>query len=66
MKTMKTDELIRAIAADAVKRPSPARVLILAALAGTIASIVAFSAALGVRDDLAMALATWRFDVKLG
>jgi len=64
---MKTDELVTALVADRARR-RPAffpRPLPLALLAGGAVSIVLFFIALGLRQDLAAALATWRFDLKL-
>lgn len=63
---MRTDDLIAALAEDATVAEAPvARRLGLGFAAGTLVALLAFVALLGVRDDLAAALATWRFDVKL-
>jgi hypothetical protein len=66
---MKTEQLMAALVAD---RGGPqsltrslGRTLALALLAGGAMSLVPFFAALGPRKDLAPALATWRFDLKL-
>lgn len=63
---MKTDELIAAIAADAqsMRRP-PERSLVVALIASIAAAVLAFLLVLGTRPDLAQALLTWRFDLKL-
>ena len=62
---MRTDDLIRALAADPVKEQVITRSLLLATLFGGIVSIIGLVAFMGVREDLIEALATWRFDVKL-
>ncbi|MEQ8824037.1 MAG: NrsF family protein [Filomicrobium sp.] len=62
---MKTDALISALTADGKKRSPAPHVLITAVAIGTIVSVIALLATIGVRDDLAAALLTWRFDVKL-
>jgi hypothetical protein len=64
---MKTEELVAALVADrATSERSFARGLVLAPLAGGLLSLGLLFAALGLREDLAAALATWRFDLKLG
>lgn len=63
---MKTDELIKALAADAtgVEKKVPAR-LATAALMGGIVAAFAMAMSMGVRPDIMDALATWRFVAKL-
>jgi hypothetical protein len=64
---MKTDELIAALVADhAAPGLSLVRKILLALLVGGLLSLGLFLVILGVRDDFASALATWRFDLKLG
>jgi len=63
---MKTDQLISALAED--MRPSglrTSRAVTLALIAGLIVSVPLFLAWLGLRPDLATAVATWRFDMKI-
>lgn len=63
---MKTDQLIAALAADAEPRQQPVWRTMLAALAaGGAASLAIFLIGMGVRPDIATALGTWRFDLKL-
>lgn len=63
---MKTDELIAAIAADVQPvRRSPERTMIGALAAGVAVALLAFLWALGARPDIAQALHTWRFVLKL-
>lgn len=63
---MKTDDLITALAADAgpPEAPMPRR-LGVGIAAGAVAATMVFVPLLGVRADIAAALATWRFDLKL-
>ena len=64
---MKTDDLVRALVADrGASGRAFARTLPLALLAGGVISLGVFFAEFGIREDLAAALATWRFDLKLG
>lgn len=64
---MKTDKLIDALVADDAPRGRPLRSALAAALlAGGLASLVLFLAALGVRVDIERALGTWRFELKVG
>lgn len=64
---MKTDRLIEALVADRVAPARPIAMVLAGALAlGGLVSLVVFVVELGVREDLAAALATWRFDLKLG
>jgi hypothetical protein len=63
---MKTDDLIKAIAADAAS-PLPSvgtRIAVALAIGGSVA-VALFLLNLGVRPDIAHALLTWRFDAKL-
>lgn len=63
---MKTDDLVAALAADnrPLGRPLSLSLLIVT-LAGSVFSLIGFATVLGTRPDLAEALATWRFDLKL-
>jgi hypothetical protein len=64
---MKTEQLVAALIADrSAGARSLTRTLSLALLAGGVISLGLFFAALGPRQDLAAALATWRFELKLG
>jgi hypothetical protein len=64
---MKTDNLIDALVADRPSRGKPLRwALVAALLAGGLVSLVLFLATLGVRADIGTALATWRFEFKVG
>src|SRR5262245_45224440 len=64
---MKTDKLIDALVADGAPRGRPLRSALAAALlAGGVASLALFFAALGARADLDRALGTWRFELKVG
>lgn len=63
---MKTDRLIEALVADRTAPPRPIAPRLAGALAlGGLFSLLVFLAELGVREDIAAALATWRFDLKL-
>jgi hypothetical protein len=63
---MKTKDLVAALVADrAASRLSFARGFALAWLAGGVVSLGLFFVVLGLRRDLAAALGTWRFDLKL-
>lgn len=63
---MKTDELVNALVADrAGRRHALARPLPLALLAGGLVSVMLFFVDLGFRQDLAAAVGTWRFGLKL-
>jgi hypothetical protein len=63
---MRTDDLIKAIAADGADRPAPIPARIAAALAlGGLAAGALFLWGLGVRPDIADALQTWRFPAKM-
>jgi len=62
---MRTEDLIRALAADTVKERSTMGLLLSAIVAGALVSTVGLLALMGVREDLIAALATWRFDAKL-
>jgi hypothetical protein len=62
---MRTDDLIRALAADATTRPLPfGRRAALALIMGTAVTAAIFFAAIGFRPDIAHALETIRFDFK--
>lgn len=64
---MKTDKLIEALVADRTPRGKPLRWALAAALAaGILVSLVFFLDTLGVRADIGPALATWRFELKVG
>jgi hypothetical protein len=58
---MKTDDLVRAIAADRTSRPPVAMTLALAVLAGIVVSALLFSVELGVRGDVGIAVHEPRF-----
>ena len=63
---MKTANLIEALVADRAAQGRPlARGLVGALVAGAAASLALFLVEFGVRADLAEALVTWRFEVKL-
>lgn len=63
---MRTNELIRALAADLDLRDAAPRRAVAAALAlGTLGTALLFFALLGWRADIAGVLAVWRFDLKL-
>jgi hypothetical protein len=63
---MKTDNLIDALVADRMPRSKLRWTLAAALLAGGLVSLVLFFATLGVRADIGPALATWRFELKVG
>lgn len=64
---MRTDELIKALAADTPTRaPTLSRSIGLALAAGIVAAGVLFAIFLGPRGDIAHASQTWRFQLKLG
>jgi hypothetical protein len=66
---MRTDELINTLVADHAARPRAKPVgssLTMAIITGLGISAARFSLTLSVRPDLPAALATWRFDLKLG
>jgi hypothetical protein len=64
---MKTGNLIDALVADRPPRGKPLRWALAAALlAGGLVSLALFLAILGVRADIGPALATWRFELKVG
>jgi len=63
---MKTANLIEALVADRAAQGRPlARGLVGALVAGAAASLALFLVEFGVRADIAEALVTWRFEVKL-
>ena len=61
---MRTDDLIRALAADPMPAPPVERALWPALALGLAASVILFLATLGTRPDLAQAIETLRFVVK--
>lgn len=64
---MKTEDLVEALVADrAVGRRSIASTLAAAFALGALISFALFWVTLGIRGDIAQALATWRFDLKIG
>jgi hypothetical protein len=62
---MKTDQLISALVADRAAARPLSRGLVLALLAGGVISLGIYFALFGPRPDLAAALQTWRFDLKV-
>lgn len=64
---MKTEQLIDALVADrsAGRRPISAALVLALAFGGAV-SLVLFLVDFGVRADIGPALATWRFDLKIG
>jgi hypothetical protein len=63
---MKTDHLIRAIAQDRAQRQASIRTRIaIAVMAGGCVAAIVFTLTLGLRPDLANALHSWRFLLKL-
>jgi hypothetical protein len=63
---MRTEELIAALAADnAPKRRPLGQGLLVASLAAALVSLAGFLVVLGLRPDIAEALMTWRFEIKL-
>jgi hypothetical protein len=64
---MKTEHLVEALVADrATRRKSIPRAIAGALGLGSLVSLGLFLVVLGVRDDIVQALATWRFDLKVG
>ena len=64
---MKTANLIEALVADRTARSRPmGRLLAGALVVGAAASLALFLVELGVRADIAEALVTWRFELKVG
>jgi hypothetical protein len=64
---MKTEHLVEALVADrAAGRKPISMALVLALALGGVMSLVLFLVDLGVRADIEPALATWRFDLKVG
>jgi len=64
---MKTEQLVEALVADrAAGRKPISAALALALVVGGVVSLVLFLIDLGVRADIEPALATWRFDLKVG
>lgn len=62
---MKTEKLIAALVADRATARPIGRALAGSLIAGGLVSLVLFLIGLGVRADLAPALQTWRFDLKI-
>jgi hypothetical protein len=63
---VKTEQLIDALVADRANGGKPlAKALALGLGLGAVISMAIFFAEFGVRTDIAAALATWRFDVKI-
>ena len=63
---MKTEQLVAALVQDRARSTWPlGRSLVAAAAAGSVVSLAIFAVEFGPRVDLAAALATWRFDLKL-
>lgn len=63
---MKTDDLIARLASDPIRRRmTPEAALAAAITVGLTIVAVAFFGFIGVRPDIAGALATWRFDYKI-
>ena len=64
---MKTENLVEALVADRTTYSKSLRFTLAGALAlGGLVSLVFFFIELGVRADIKPALATWRFDLKVG
>lgn len=64
---MKTENLVEALVADrSTGKKSIPRALAAALALGGLISLVLFFVDFGVREDIAQALATWRFDLKVG
>ena len=64
---MKTENLIEALVVDRGKSGKPLRSALIGALVlGGLVSLAVFLIDLGVRADIMQALATWRFDLKVG
>jgi len=62
---VRTEQLVEALVADRAAHRPVARTLVWALAAGIALSLVAFFLELGVRTDIAAALTTWRFDLKI-
>lgn len=66
MPSLKTDDLIRALAEDGTARsPSLAGRMAVALVIGGAVATILFALVLGVRPDIASALQTWRFVLKV-
>jgi hypothetical protein len=64
---MKTEDLVEALVADRAAGGKSLKWVIAGALGlGSLVSLGLFFVVLGVREDIAPALATWRFDLKVG
>ncbi len=62
---MKTEDLIDGLVADTSQPSSAAQMSVLALPIGVIAAIALFVVILDMRPDIAEALGTWRYDLKL-
>jgi hypothetical protein len=63
---MKTENLVEALVADRSTSSRPMRGALAGGLVvGAVASLAVFFVALGIRPDIAEALRTWRFDLKV-
>ena len=62
---MNTDQLVDALVADGAAASPIGRLLLRALAAGVALSLVVFFLTLGIRPDIAPALETWRFDLKI-
>lgn len=62
---MKTDDLIKALAADTTRTPPAAATLLRVLPLGFAVSAILFALLLRVRGDILTALQTWRFDLKM-
>lgn len=63
---MRTEDLIKALAADtATREPGPSRALALALPVAFVLAGILFMIFLGPRSDIAAAIGTWRFQAKL-
>ena len=64
---MKTEDLVEALVADrAAGKKTVPRTLVPALALGSLVSVALFFVEFGVRKDIAQALATWRFNLKVG
>jgi hypothetical protein len=62
---MRTDDLIAALAADTRTTVAQRWRFAAAVTAGLVVATLVFSMALGLRRDIALAIVSWRFDVKI-
>ena len=64
---MKTEDLVEALVADrATGKKTIPKTLAPALALGSLVSLALFFVEFGVREDIAQALVTWRFDLKVG